>query len=308
MAETFWVNWSIDCEATQHSIADPELGYRGASGYADILDKYGFRGTFFVIPGDAASNPSFYRSLIDRGHEIGLHLHPGDEGFFEFTGVMGPDEQRECVRVAKERWRDALGVEPIALCMGYGSANDYTYPVLEELGFRHGQVSIPGRRLAATASVWEGAPFDVHYTNRFNRLLPGDLDFVEVPHTVDPESYMWGGKHPQDLRVELVDAKNHWYTIHKDVVRQLAQGDKPIRVIRGVTHNTFDYTDPSNFRRETLIRMLDAVRAILSEARCEIKPATVGEIAAEYRSRVPKIDPKKHMRLDRRGYQGRKTV
>ena len=42
----FWINWSIDCEATQHSVNDPDLGLRGASGYADVLDEYGFKGNF----------------------------------------------------------------------------------------------------------------------------------------------------------------------------------------------------------------------------------------------------------------------
>ena len=48
-------------------------------------------------------------------------------------------------------------------------------------------------------------------------LLSGGLDFVVIPQTIDPDSRMWGGKTPLDLRVELVDAKNHWYTIHKAV-------------------------------------------------------------------------------------------
>ena len=90
MAKTsFWVNWSIDCEATQHSVNNPDLGTQGAQGYAYILDKHGLKGTFFMIPGDAESNPDLYSDILERGHELGLHLHPADEGYFEFAGVMG---------------------------------------------------------------------------------------------------------------------------------------------------------------------------------------------------------------------------
>ena len=305
---SFRVNWSMDCEATQHSVDDADLGYRGASGYADILDEHGLRGTFFIIPGDAASCPEFYRSLPGRDHEVGLHVHPGDEGFFEFAGVMGPDEQREMIAAAKDRWAQAMGFEPVCICMGYASANDYTYGVLEDLGFKYGQVGLPGRRLIATASVWEGAPLYIHYANRYNRLLPGDLDFVEVPHTTDPESYMWGGKHPQDLRVELVDAKNHWYTVYKDVMRQLKDESLPVRVIRGVTHNTFDYSDTDDFRCQTLTGMIDGIRRILADAECELIPATIGMIVEEFRSKAARVDPKDLLRLDRRGYGGKKTV
>ena len=305
---TFRVNWSIDCEATQHSVADPDLGRRGAKGYADILDDHGLKGTFFMIPGDAESDPVLYREIRDRGHELGLHLHPGDEGYFEFTGVMGPDEQRELITRARDRWTQAMGFEPDTFCMGYASANDYTYGVLEDLGFKYGQVGLPGRRLPETACVWEGAPLTLHYANRWNRLLPGTLDFVDVPHTIDTESYMWGGKHPQDLRVELVDAKNHWYTIHKAVMRQKDDDAIPVKVLRGVTHNTFDYSDPENFRHQTLLGMIDAMQRILDNADCTMIPATLGTIVAEFRRKVPKTDPKDRLKLDRRGYGGKKTV
>jgi peptidoglycan/xylan/chitin deacetylase (PgdA/CDA1 family) len=309
MSDTvFWVNWSIDCEATQHSVNDAALGTRGASGFADILDGHGLRGNFFTIPGDLESNPDLYRSFLKRGHEVGLHLHAADEGYFEFVGVMGPDEQREVISKARDRWAQVMGFPPASFCMGYGSANDYTYGVLEDLGFGYGQVGIPGRRLAECACVWEGEPLTIHYANRYNRLLPGDLDFIDIPHTVDPESRMWGGKHPQDLRVELVDAKNHWYTVQKAVQRQLNDDAVPLKVIRGVTHNTFDYTDPANFRRETLIALIDSMRGIIEKTGCALRPATLGEIAAEYRRTVPKTDVKALLKLDRRGYGGKKTV
>ena len=304
---SFWVNWSIDCEATQHAVKDPELGTRGAQGYADILDEHGLKGNFFIIPGDAESNPSLYRSIMERGHEIGLHLHPADEGYSEFAGEMSPEEQCEVITKAKDRWAQAVGFEPVCFCMGYASANDYTFGVLEELGFGYGQVGLPGRRLPETACVWEGAPLYIHYANRNNRLLSGDLDFVEVPHTVDLESYMWGGKHPQDLRVELVDSKNHWYTIYKAVMRQKDDVSIPVKIIRGVTHNTFDYSDPHNFRRQTLKGMIGSVKSILEDADCNLIPGTLGMIVDDFRKKVPKINPGQVLKLDRRAYQGEKN-
>jgi peptidoglycan/xylan/chitin deacetylase (PgdA/CDA1 family) len=298
----FYVSWSIDCEATQHSIRDPELGARGSAGFASVMEEFGLKATFFVTPGDVESNPALYRKLGEKGFEIGLHLHPADVGFQEFMGVMDSDQQRRAVAIARERWCQAMGDPPRAFCMGYGSANDFTYGILEEAGFTHGQVSIPGRRLPECASVWEGAPLYVHYANRCNRLLTGDMDFVEVPHTVDLTSYMWGGRHPQDYRVELVDAKNHWYTAHKSFTAQVVNPNIPVKVIRGVTHNTFDYSDPRNFRRETLREMIAGLSAIIRENGYSPAPATVGDVAAEYRRLVPKPDPGRMYSLDRRGY------
>ncbi|MBA7481968.1 hypothetical protein ES707_17448 [subsurface metagenome] len=143
----FRVNFTIDCEATQGYVNDSERGIISARGFRDVLEKYGMKGTFFLLPGDAKSDPEFYRELPERGHEVGLHLHPADEGFFEFAGVMGPDEQREMITVAKERWADAMDFEPKSFCMGYATANDFTYPILDELGFKHGQMGVPGRSI-----------------------------------------------------------------------------------------------------------------------------------------------------------------
>ena len=119
---------------------------------------------------------------------------------------------------------------------------------------------------------------------------------------------MWGGKHPQDLRVELVDAKNHWYTMYKSVMKQKDDDSLTVRLLRGVTHNTFDYSDPDNFRRQTLLGMIDGMKGILDNAGFNMKPAVLGEIVAEYRRTERKFDPKQGLQLDRRGYGGKKTV
>jgi hypothetical protein len=129
-------------------------------------------------------------------------------------------------------------------------------------------------------------PLDAHYPHRWFRTLPGDVDFVQVSTTSDPDSRMWGGKHPQDLRVELVDAKNHWYTIHKAVQRQLRERP-PVPYILGGTHNTFEYSDPSDFRRQTLEKVIGHARRIFDEAAVAWRPGTVGDIAAQYRRACP---------------------
>ncbi|MCD6309031.1 MAG: polysaccharide deacetylase family protein, partial [Candidatus Latescibacteria bacterium] len=170
----FWVLWSLACEATQHSVRDPVLGERGARGFSEILDRYGIKGTFLVIAGDIESRPSLYRELHGEGHELGIHVHPADEGYHEFAGVMGPDEQRGMFIEANDRWAQVMGFEPETLAIGYGSANDYTYQALEEAGFDHGNISLVGRRLPECACVWEGAPLNIHSANGYTRLFHGE--------------------------------------------------------------------------------------------------------------------------------------
>jgi peptidoglycan/xylan/chitin deacetylase (PgdA/CDA1 family) len=296
-----WFNLMIDCESTQPAIRDPALGRRSSRGFAEVLEKSGLKGTFYILPSEAESAPDLYGDLKQRGHAIGLHLHPAADGYEEFLGIYGSATQREIVAAAVSRFESAVGGAPNGICVGYASTNDHTYGVLYDLGFRHGMTSIPTRVLPECASVHAGAPLDIHYANRANRLIPGDLDYVEIPATVDPESRMWGGKHPQDLRVELVDAKNHWYTIYKSVERQV-KNQVPVPYVLASTHNIFEYGDTRDFRRQTLEGMIRHVFAIGTSFGLEIAVATMEETAAAYRSAVPLATGSSRLTLDRSGY------
>lgn len=301
-------NVQIDCEATQHAINDQDLGERAIRGLGEIFAQTGMKGTFTVIPSDMKVHSSIYKELEADGHEIGLHIHPADQGYEEFLGVYGFDDQARILTEAMYIFAEHMGYRPKCFTPGYGSANDHTYPVLESVGLRHGLVSIPTRNLPQCACVWGNSPLDVHYPHRFNRCLRGDVDFVEVPPTVDVESRMWGGAHPQDLRIELVDAKNHWYTVNKNVTRLVQAGDTiPVKHLKAVTHNIFDYSDPRNFRRETLYGVMAAVKSICEAQGCNLVFATTEDIAREYRSLVPLPVGGAKLELDTRGRSGWKA-
>jgi peptidoglycan/xylan/chitin deacetylase (PgdA/CDA1 family) len=297
--ETVYFNLSIDCEATQPAVNDPELGRAAVTGLAELLDGLNFRATFLVIPTDIEANSQLYRDVKKLGHEVGLHLHPAAQGYQEFLGVYDVAMQKKIISEAADRFAKVMGYTPTAFCPGYGSANDFTYGVLEELGFTHGLCSIPGRILPECASLWAGAPLFIHYANICNRMLSGTMNFVEIPATIDWESMMWGGKHPQDLRVELVDAKNHFYTIQKSLNRQINE-KIPLKIIHAATHNTFDYSNKADFRRQTLEGIIKHSRSIAQKAGMEIVGTTMEDIAAKYRQLVKPQSGE--LKLDRRGY------
>ena len=304
----FMFNFQVDCEATQRTINNPALGERAVRGLSEVLGQAGLKATFVVIPPDLKAHAALYRELEAEGHEVGLHTHPAEQGYEEFLGVYGFDDQKRIIGEGAEIFADALGHMPLTFTPGYCSANDYTFPALAALGFRHGTVSLPTRNLPQCVCVWGNSPQDVHYAHRYNRCLAGDLDFVDVPPTIDAESRMWGGAHPQDLRIELVDAKNHWYTIYKSVRRQLAAGDAlPVKYLKGSTHNIFDYSDPRDFRRETLFGVIAAIRQIVAKEGAGLVPATTADIAAAYRARVPLAPGGSKLALDTRGREGWKA-
>ena len=114
---------------------------------------------------------------------------------------------------------------------------------------------------------------------------------------------MWGGKHPLDLRVELVDAKNHFYTIDKALRRQLGDASIPVKSIRATTHNIFDFSDPKDFRRETLDGIIRHTKSLAEKHNVSIHPATVTQLADAYRAAVPLGSNVTELTLDRRGIQ-----
>jgi len=301
MSEPLYFAMQIDCESTQHAVKNPALGERAIRGLGEVFAETKTKGTFFVIPGDIEAHAAIYKELEGAGHEVGLHVHPKDMGYGEFLGAESAGAQRKVLCEAIDRFAQAMGRRPVSFCPGYFSANDFTFGIVEELGFTHGAVSCPTRNLPQCASVWSASPLEPRYPHRYNRVLNGDVNFVDLPPTVDPDSRMWGGAQPLNLRVELVDAKNHWYTIDKAVRRQIAQRT-PVRQVHADTHNLFDYSDPNNFRRETYVGIVNATRQIAEREKLAVQAATLAEVAAAYRRAVPLENAKAQtLELDTRG-------
>ena len=306
-----YFNLQVDCEASQSSIDDVALGRRAVQGIHDVLtapNHKRFKATYVVIPKDLQLYGETYRMLENEGHEIGLHLHPKEDGWEEFLGIYGYEEQMEIFGYGKKIFEDIMGYSPVCFTPGYFSANDHTFPVLEEQGFTHGSVSLPTRDLPNCACVWGNSPKYAHYPHRYNRCLPGNVNFVNIPITCDTASRMWGGDTPLDLRVELVDAKNHYYTIEKAIKQQLKliteQDPEHICYIKALTHNIFDYNDRNNFRRKTLEIMLDMVQEFADQHSLELIPATTQDIAEAFKVTHALPPEAAALALDQRGRKG----
>ena len=276
----------MDCEATQKAINDAQLGIRAVRGFTEILSRAGLQATLYVLPGDAVAYAPLLRDLDKERFEIGLHFHPQEEGHDGYAGTYSADQQRKMYGDGIKKFADALGWPPKTLRNGSCSANDATFPVTAELGFESCSHSLPGRNMTNLAASWVGAPPYVHYAHPANRLLEGGLDLVEVPVTTDPDSMLWSGRHPQDLRVELFDAKNHRYMIDKMLGREKAR-PHPVPMLMLVTHSIFAYDDPRDFRRQTMLQMIEDCAMLAEKHEVNLIPATIGRIAAAYRAAVP---------------------
>lgn len=278
--------WTIDCEATQKAVNDVELGMQAIRGFTTVIAEADLWATLFVLPADATAYPALLRDLDHDRFELALHYHPHEEGYDDFCAAYAAEAQRKMYGDAINRFTDAVDMPPKAFRTGSCSANDATFPVTAELGFDCCSHSMPGRNMTELRSNWAGAPQHVHYAHPANRLLEGELDLVEVPVTTDPDSMLWSGKHAQDLRVELFDAKNHRYMIDKVLAREKTR-PQPVKAIVALTHNTFEYDDPADFRRQTLVQMISDFADLADKHDVNLIPATISQIAVAYRVAVP---------------------
>jgi peptidoglycan/xylan/chitin deacetylase (PgdA/CDA1 family) len=260
---------------------DWALGGNSVRGYARTLAAEGWPVTFFVVPEAADHYRDLLKELESEGAELALHVHPQDLGYPEYLGAYGREEQIEILSGAMATWGDALGARPYSFRPGNFSANDSTFPVLEQLGFRQGCVSAPERRMTSLRSVWTTAPKDPHFASRANRLLPGDSGFLEVPLTVDWESMIWGGITPLDLRVEAVDARSHSFTIEKNLRRMQDEKVSPMTLVP-VTHNYFDYSSAIEFRAITLRGIIDQIKRLADRYELEVAGMTMDGFRKSY--------------------------
>ena len=281
------VCWTIDCESTQPGIEDPALGRSALSGFSGILEAEGWRGTFFLIRSELEPLGDLLAEKAGAGHELGVHTHPDACGYpSPYLGTYGAGTQREIIEGTIDVFDGIVGMRPVSCRPGFASANDHTFPVLAACGIRQTSASMPGRKMTKLASNWAGAPLFTHYAHPHNRFLVGGLDLVEIPISVDWETMIWGGLHPQDLRIEYTDAKNHSFAIEKIMRRQVAE-DLPLKALTILTHNLYRYDDSSNFRRQTMMGMIETIRRCAADLGLEVEGSTIAEAAADYRRAVP---------------------
>jgi len=279
----FHICFTMDCESVRPEIDDLALGRRAMRGYADLLECEGWRATFFVVPEQIEPMAELLHRLQAEGHEIGLHFHPETAGYSSpYLGTFSAEEQAEIIGNGAEEYRRVLGCQAVSLRPGFFSANDATFPVVYQCGIRQTSLSCPGRKMSQVAANWAGAPLFAHYAHPHNRFLTGGLDLVEIPPSVDWETMIWGGIHPQDLRLEFTDAKNHGFLIRKVMKRQCDE-NLPLKALVPLTHDIFDYSDPANFRFETLQGVIAEIKRCGQELSVELIGSTLAEAAATYR-------------------------
>lgn len=110
----------------------------------DKLDERGVKGLFFVDFAEAIDYgedkiSEVAKYIIDRGHDVGVHLHPHhmNNSGKHFLWQYSKNEQYEMIKKCTELYENATGTKPLSFRAGKYGANYDTLDILSELGYKY---------------------------------------------------------------------------------------------------------------------------------------------------------------------------
>lgn len=217
--------------------------------YTALAAAHGFPVSFMIHPEVTHEHAALFDELEAEGACLGLHLHPwkfSDGRYRAHFGGLSAQLQCAIVSEAVAMWQAGMGRRPTYFRPGTFSANDTTFGVLDALGFAGGSCSLPGRVYPEMNAIWAGAPYDPHRGHVTFRQVRGELDFVNIPLSVDAsrQEVRDGNLFHWDLRPDWQSAD--YRVIATNIVAQTLARDPAVPVVHMVTHNDNDFSHPDD--------------------------------------------------------------
>ncbi len=307
MASPLLFNYSIDCELPPNThytggterrpfLHGPESWHfaeESVRGFVRLMnDLQVIEGaSLFVYPDVAIEQKRLFHEMADAGIETALHVNGlrysrlnGDKA--KWLGAMTYQEQRDAIAMAKQDLEQVTGRPCQGYRACYGSANDDTFNILEELGFSWAS-NARGRFRAETFANWCGSWPYPHFASGRSKLVPGDLNVFEIPITVGVDTFLEDDRNkPFDLRVETpINLTREDRDVHRQVIEEnlvhMRRMNVPVKVIAGASHNTSDYGDFECVRSQHLRWVVRHTRELCRQYGLDFVPASFERMRAE---------------------------
>ena len=272
-----------------------EIAEKAVRGLAELFAERGLVRAlgFCSEPEVVRRQTGLFREMTAAGYWQALHFQvrgyrpPGaseDYDWDRFLSDYGYEEQKEAIAIAKDDWEQSMGMPADTFGACCAQANDYTFPILDELGFRQSYCSGPGRYNPAWGHFWWGAFPHSHHTSNKSRLVCGDLNVYEFTLTRSlkpnpgPEPGTWT---VADFRAEREMSFDDTMEIAAASVEDMIRRDHPILYVHAPTHNTWDCGDRSSGRRKAVETTIDVAYALAEQHGLELVPASLADMHAE---------------------------
>ena len=300
-------NYSVDCELpprTEYTEGTEKAPFlngpeswasaeESVRGFVELMEDLDVRSgaSLFVYPDVARHQHALYEEMAQAGVEIALHVNgmrysrlKGDKA--NWLGAMTYDEQKYALAAGKEELEQVICRPCLGYRACYGSANNDTFPICEQLGFTWGSNASSRYRLDTSANWWGCCRYP-HHTNNKCKLVCGSMDFFEMPITCGVKIFFQGDENsPLDLRVETAE---DILGKHREVLRQvvaenldeMARREVPVRIIAGASHNTIPYGQFDSFQAQNLRCVVKHTQELAEERGLHFVPASFADILAE---------------------------
>ena len=303
----FFFNYSIDCELPLNTEytgperqpffggpTDWDVAERSVRGFIEVMTELGMRdGTsLFVYPDVARQQQSLYREMADAGIEAALHLNglrysrlTGDRA--KWMGAMSYEEQKDALRMAKQDLEEAIGRPCLGYRACYGSANNDTFPICDELGFEWTSASAAGSYQPEVHARWGSAWRFPHHTSSKNMRVPGDMDLYDMPLARgfrillndDPNRALdLRAETPPDLAGENCEV---FRAIIIENFDEMDKCDQPVRGLFPASHNTNLFADTATHQHRNLVAVCRMTQEIAEERGYEFTPSHFHQVKAE---------------------------
>ena len=159
-----------------------------------LLAKYDIKVTFFIQDDEICQTGSLFsklwKSLENRGHEIGYHAH----GL-----IRASIEKKEDIITKGLQKLKKLGLNPISFRAGRYHLNGSLLKILEKNNIKYDSSVVPGLQECFNDGIVRcdhiGAPYDPYFPSYENHCLDGNSRVLELPINRYPKlpSNRWGG-------------------------------------------------------------------------------------------------------------------
>lgn len=222
---------------------------RGLPRIREVLDRFGAKASFFVPGVVAELYPDEQKSLVDDGHEIGLHgwIH-------EINTQVSPEQELDLIQRAAETLEHVTGVRPVGMRTPSWDYSPTTLSIAEKLGLVYDsslfadddpyEIVHNGRATGIVELPVEWIRDDAPYfmMNQFGAQRPytAPSDVLDIFLREFEGAYAEGGlflltMHPhvtgyrsrifilEELLQRITEKGNCWVATHADIARYCAQ-------------------------------------------------------------------------------------
>lgn len=137
----------------------------------EILDRRGFKGTFFCVGGMATEFPEVVKKIESQGHEIGCHSFK-----HVWLNKMSREEVMEDTRMAIDALEQCIGKKVKsyrAPAFSIGKDNKWAFEVLSQCGIKYDASVFPAERdFGGFAQFTEKAPTLVYFNEGIMKEFP----------------------------------------------------------------------------------------------------------------------------------------